>query len=332
MSQSPIIPEVSATSDTSTIRSESPKQEESAPPASATSWNLFPSALIPPRQESMSSAELLLSYQSLGLEILRCGWREDPGVAGLSGLNLASFPKIITFFSNQTSVVPRAMIVDPKLVREFAAWMWCTFRNTDAPSTQVAFPIERMLVLLTDFTRGKGSNADMAFAMDMSHAACIHVLQNFQTPTTYQREEVHPRHYYGMRLALHYHRNHFANEDTPQMGRLDSWRPHRSYLELTIQQIGGQLITQRVSWEDVADLSSVFSSFPPLFNRDIAPYGSIRGPDVTGEVAAGVTSTGDAKVSQINSGSEQRPNKRRRLRDRRQEKAKRRTKVPPLEA
>jgi hypothetical protein len=187
-------------------------------------------------------------------------------------------------------VVPCATLADSELGRKLAAWHSRTFPNTVAPSVGNVFGADSLLTLLTNFTRHVGNTPNTDHAQALLQATCIQTLEEFTTPTTYRFRQTEPRHYYGLRLALHYHRNHLVQDARGGskgrvLGRLSSWIPDQDDVTLCIQPLCGDAFLVKLSWQE----ASKAITFPPLLKKEVTAYeppllnstAPVRPPDIT---------------------------------------------------
>jgi len=265
-------------SETPTIRADSLEHEK---PAEGVHPNLsmhLPSLSIPARPEN-EPAQHIPTYEAQ-LPRLQPRWHAG---TGLSRLILAPSDPIITFYHNPSHLVIRAVILDRVLDKELAAWFWLTFPNAALPSLSNMFPADRLLTLLTNFTRHGGTTPNRDHAMDALHAVCIQMLDEFETPTTYRSEEVDPRYYCGISFALLYHERRliqFPSQTNKgagqQIGRLSSWSFHQDHIMAGIQSLGGESISRRLSWQQAYNLASLLTGSGPLFKKEFTAYGQPR--------------------------------------------------------
>jgi hypothetical protein len=255
-------------SKTPTIRGESP--EYTNPP------NLLPSLLIPAGNRASEPAQHMTTYAAQLPRLQQHRWH--PGT-GLSDLILAPSDSTIAFYYNPSYLVPRAMIQDSVLDKELAAWFWLSFPNAALPSLRNMFPVDRLLTLLTNFTRHDGTTDTQDHAKDALHAVCIKLLEKFETPATCRSEKVDPSYYCGISFAILHYENRLFNfpptnrGDKEQIGRLSSWKFHQDHVIVGIRSLCGERITRRLTWQQACNLASILTCPRPLLKNDITSYG-----------------------------------------------------------
>lgn len=250
-------------SETSTLGGDCSNNEQSVGGAKYDLRKSLPRLSIPERQETKTP---------LLLQPRQDRWQED---TGLSDLPMGSSTGLITFFNKHLRPFPRAIISDQKLCRELADWTNFTLPNAPAPSTPKLYRVDNLLSLLTNFTRQRGSTSDLEHVLDLLQLVCVHLLEEFQTPTTFRSQNIHSRYYYAIRLALHHHRNHLIQTkkgSEQQVGRLSAWSSEKDHVTLRIWSLDRELISCRLSWQEACDPASPLVNFPPLSRREVSAY------------------------------------------------------------
>jgi hypothetical protein len=108
---------------------------------------------------------------------------------------------IITFYNHPSRLVPLATL-NPELEVDLAAWYWRKYPHARASGAGNVFSADRLLTLLTHFTRQDGSSPYRDHAMALSQLVCMRTLEGFETPTICRSLQVDPRFYYEVRLVL----------------------------------------------------------------------------------------------------------------------------------
>jgi hypothetical protein len=245
-------------SETSTVRADSPVCRQSPEGDDFNLREPLPSQLIETYTAQLSRLQQRLSQND----------------KNLGDSNVVSSDQIIMFDDHPSYLVPRAKIADPELDRKLAAWYWSTFAGATSPSVGRTFLAHQLLTLITNFTRDAGNDTKADIAKTLLQARCIEALEEFTTPTTYRSQQIESRHYYGMRLTLHHHRNHLVQDARGGrigrvLGRLSSWVPHQDEVTLYIQSLCGGSSSLHLSWQDACGPASKAISFPPLLNREV---------------------------------------------------------------
>jgi hypothetical protein len=260
-------------SDTSTIRAESPGDERSPVACNEQPQVVcdLPSQLIP--KNSGTETLALSAYEKRLSKLLRQQWQKSNAL-GYPTLALPN--EIIILHNHPIFVGPVATLADSELGHSLAAWYRTTFPNDVAPRADGVFSADKLLALLTTFTRHVGNTPKTAHAQALLQAACVQTLEEFTTPTTYDFRWMEPRHYYGLRLILHYHRNHLVQDGSEGnsgrvLGHLFSWIPHRDDVTLFIRPLYGDTFQMKLSWQDACDPVSKAITFPPLLKKDKPP-------------------------------------------------------------
>lgn len=257
------------TSDTSTICAGSPVREKSQEGGDSNQPKPYPSQLIDKKSEAKvpaGSAVDLLAYEQQLSQLLQQHWQNST----VLGYPTRALPgKIIILHNHPTFVVPGATLADSELGRNLAAWHRRT--PSAAPSVANVFGADSLLTLLTNFTRHVGRTPNTDHAQALLQAVCIQTLEEFTTPTTYRFRQIEPRHYYGLRLALHYHGNHLMQDARGGskgrvLGRLSSWIPDQHDVTLCIQPLCGDAFPMKLSWQEASE------AFPPLLKKEVTAY------------------------------------------------------------
>jgi hypothetical protein len=255
-----------AMSETSTIRADSPVCQQSED----DDVNLRKPLLIDVEYEVETPNQYLPTYAAQLSQLQR---RLSQNDRNLGDSAVVSSSQIIIFDDHPSYLVPRAKIADPELDRKLAAWHWSTSPDAASPSVGHIFLAHQLLTLVTNFTRDAGNDTKTDIAKTLLQARCIEALEEFTTPTTYRSRQVESRHYYGICLALHQHRNHLVRDARGGsigrvLGRLSSWVPHQDMVTLYIQSLCGGSSSLHLSWQDACGPDSKAISFPPLLNRE----------------------------------------------------------------
>ena len=253
-----------------TFHAESPVSEQSQEDGDSNRPKLFPSQLINEKSGAKIPALDLSTYEKQLSRLLQQHWQEST----VLGYPTRALPnKIVILHNHPTFVGPLATLADSELGRNLEDWHRHTFSNTVALSVGNVFGADSLLTLLTNFTRHAGSTPNTDHAQALLQAACIQTLEEFTTPTTYQFRQIGPRHYYGFRLALHYHRNHLAQDARGGskgrvLGRLSSWFPDENDVTLCIQPLCGDAFVVKLSWQEAFKAIT----FPPLLEKEVTAY------------------------------------------------------------
>jgi hypothetical protein len=267
---------------TSTIRAGSPPCGQGSPPCSQGSplAAKAPDEIMsdfsairagsPPCGQSQEDGNFPSQPKTPALEpcerqLSRQHWQEST----ILGFPTRTLPdKVIVLHSHPSFIAPLATLADSELGRSLAAWHGRTFPNALTPCLGNAFVAERLLTLLTNFTRHVGSSPNTDHAQAVLQVACMETLERFTSPTTFEFRYVGPRVYFGLRLALHHHRNHLVQDGRGinvgrVLGRLSSWISDEDHLTLCIQPLCGDAFLAKLSWQEA---SKAFT-FPPLLRR-----------------------------------------------------------------
>lgn len=254
-------------SERSTVR---PQPSDRDQPFEGDDINLrkpWPAQLTSAKYGSITPAQHSSGYAVHSSQLLQ---HHEPEGPQLGYVPLPHPDHIITFYNQPSYLVPLATL-NSELEVDLAAWYWRKCPLARALGAGNVFSADRLLTLLTHFTRQDGSSPYRDHAMALLQLVCMRTLEGFETPTKYRSLQVHPRFYYELRLVLHHHRNHLA-ELLPQgeIGRFASWAAHQDDVTLKIQLAGGGSFKQRLSWHDACDPASTLISLPPLFRREAA--------------------------------------------------------------
>lgn len=249
-------------SERSTVRSQSSDRDHPLEGDDTTPRKSWPAGA---RYGSVAPAQHSPGYAVHFSQLLQ---HHEPEGPQLGDVPLPRPDHIITFHNHPSHLVPLATL-NSELEVDFAAWYWRKHPLARVPGASNVFSTDRLLTLLTHFTRQYGSSPYRDHAMALSQLVCMRTLEGFETPTNYRSLQVHPRFYYELRLVLHHHRNHLA-ELLPQgeIGRLSSWAARQDDVTLEIQLASGGSFKQRLSWHDACDPASMLISLPPLFLRE----------------------------------------------------------------